>query len=271
MTSRATAKPHDDIGVELVRDWETEGEARATVVLVHGLAEHSGRYERTGSLLAAAGFHVRAFDLIGAGASGGARWDIDDWSRYHDQIEAHVRWARSQDKPVVLMGHSLGGNLVVGYVLSGRTKPDLLVCSAPAFGGGAAWQRKLAPIGARLLPTMALPSGIKGEQLSRDPAVGEAYFADPLVHTSATNRLGAALFKSMEEINAGASRLDLPTLVLHGGSDRIVPPQSTAFLADLPGVERRLYPELRHEILNEPEGPQIVAEIIDWIGQHLPG
>lgn len=269
MTSISTPTPHPDIGIELVRDWAPTGDHRATVVLVHGLAEHSGRYERTGSLLAEAGFHVRGFDLIGAGASGGARWDIDDWTRFHAQIQSHIEWARAQGKPVVLLGHSLGGNLVVGYVLSDRPQPDLLVCSAPAFGGGAGWQRALAPISARLIPKLAVPSALKGEQLSRDPAVGEAYFADPLVHTSATSRLGAALFKAMGEITEGASNISIPTLVLHGGSDTIVPPQSTAFLADLPGIERRLYPELRHELFNEPEGPELVAEVVEWIKDKL--
>ena len=81
MTSVAPPVPHDDIGTELVREWVPDSEPRATLVLVHGIAEHSGRYERTGGLLADAGFHVRAFDVIGHGASGGARVDIDDWSQ----------------------------------------------------------------------------------------------------------------------------------------------------------------------------------------------
>ena len=114
-----------------------------------------------------------------------------------------------------------------------------------------------------------MPQGIKGEHLSRDPEVAEFYFADPLVHTSATLRFGKALFDAMDDANKSAHQLELPTLVLHGGSDPSVPPQSTAFFADLPDCERRLYPKLRHEILNEPEGPEIVAEIIDWINQRI--
>ncbi|HEX9762172.1 MAG TPA: alpha/beta fold hydrolase, partial [Acidimicrobiia bacterium] len=146
MTSTAVPRPHPEIGTELVRDWLPSGDSRATVVLVHGLAEHSGRYERTGGLLAGAGLRVRSFDLIGAGASGGPRWDIDDWERYHDQIESHVVFARDQGKPVVLMGPSMGGTLVLDYVISDRAKPDMVVASAPALGGGAGWQRALAPV-----------------------------------------------------------------------------------------------------------------------------
>jgi alpha-beta hydrolase superfamily lysophospholipase len=163
------------------------------------------------------------------------------------------------------MGHSLGGNLCLGYVLSGRPEPDLLVLSAPALGGGAAWQKALAPIIARLAPKLEIPNSLKGDQLSRDPAVGEAYFADPLVYTKTTTTLGASLFNEMSVLRAGMAGLGVPTLVLQGGEDTIVPPQSTAPLGELAGVERKLYPELRHEILNEPEGPEVVADIVDWI------
>ncbi|TDI37497.1 MAG: alpha/beta hydrolase [Acidobacteria bacterium] len=269
MESVATPVAHKAIGTELVRDWTPSSEPKATVVVVHGLAEHSGRYERTGSLLSDAGFHVRSFDLIGAGASGGDRWDIDDWNRYHDQIQTHVEWAKEQGRPVVLMGHSMGGNLVLGYAISDRPPPDLLVASAPALGGGAAWQRAIAPVVAKLVPTLSISNGLKGEQLSRDPAVAEAYFADPLVHPKSTTRLGAALFAAMDDVASNCDRLDLPTLVLHGGLDTIVPPQSSAFLESLPGVDRRLYPSLRHEILNEPEGPEVVSDIIDWVDARI--
>jgi alpha-beta hydrolase superfamily lysophospholipase len=261
--------PVDDIGIELVRDWTPGGTPRAYVVLVHGMAEHCGRYERTGSLLSEAGFHVRSFDLIGFGGSGGPRGDIDEWSRYHDQIQRHMEWAREQGGPVVLMGHSMGGNLALGYALTGHPAPDLLVLSAPALGGGAAWQRSLAGLGARIAPTVAVRNSFKGEHLSRDPAVGEAYLSDPLVFQKSTTRFGAALFEAMDELNESLGDLSVPTLVLHGGSDTIVPAESTAALGELPGVERRLYPGLRHEILNEPEGPQIVAEIVDWIDARI--
>ena len=155
MSSKATAYPNPEIGTELVRDWAPEGKPAAHIVLVHGLGEHSGRYERTGDLLAQAGFWVRGFDLIGAGGSGGRRWDIDDWTRYHAQVQRHVEWARRQDGPVVLMGHSLGGLIALGYLLSERPQPDLAVLSAPALSGGAEWQKKAAKLLGGVAPTVA--------------------------------------------------------------------------------------------------------------------
>ena len=269
MHSMSRPEIAEGFGIEQVREWPTEGPPRATVVLVHGIAEHSGRYERTGSLLSDAGIAVRSFDLFGFGGSGGPRGDILEWDIYHDQIERQISSVAALGIPMILLGHSMGGTLAAGYVISGRPSPALLVLSAPAFSGGAGWQRVLATVGARLAPTISIPNSLKGEQLSRDPAVGEAYFSDPLVWRKTTLRLGDHLFEAMAEVAAGATRIEIPTLVLHGGADSIVPPQSTAFLADLPGFERRLYPSLRHEILNEPEGPELVQEIIDWIDARI--
>ena len=252
---------------ELVRRWLPGSEPWASVVVVHGLGEHSGRYERTGSLLAEAGLAVEAFDLVGFGGSRGRRGDVEAWDTYLDQVRNHVT---AVDGPTVLLGHSMGGLIALEYVLSPRPRPDLLVLSAPGLGGGKAWQRKLAPVLARLAPTAAIPTKIDGAQLSRDPAVGEACFGDPLVLTAVTARLGAELFAAIDRVRAGLDRLDLPTLVLHGGADTLVPPQASLALASLPTVERRIYPKLRHELFNEPEGPDVVGEAIEWIRARVP-
>lgn len=236
---------------------------------MHGIAEHCGRYENTGGLLAEAGFRVRSADLIGCGATGGRRGDIADWADFLDQVGSLVAEARADGDTVVLMGHSMGGLIALEYALSERPRPDLLVLSAPSLSGGSAWQRRLAAVLSRVAPRLSVPNLLKGEQLSRDPSVGERYFADSLVHTSTTARMGHALFTAMDRAQAALSRLDVPTLVLHGGSDTIVPPTATVELGSLPDVERRLYPGLRHELFNEPEGPDIVADVSDWISARL--
>jgi alpha-beta hydrolase superfamily lysophospholipase len=129
--------------------------------------------------------------------------------------------------------------------------------------------RALAPVMAAIAPKLEFPNGLDGSQLSRDPAVGEAYFADPLTYPKTTTRYGAEMFAAMERVRGSLDRLSIPTLVIHGAADPIVPPQASAALGELEGVERRLYPALRHEMFNEPEGPEVVADVIGWIDTRL--
>jgi acylglycerol lipase len=269
MSSTARPVPHPDYGTELVRDWEPDGAPRAVIVLVHGAFEHSGRYEHVGSQMADAGFHVRSFDLIGGGATGGRRWDTADWEDFHDQLQTHMEWALEQGPPVVLMGHSTGGTIALGYTTEDRPKPKLLVLSSPLIEARRTWQEAMIPIMVKIAPRMHIPSPVKKEDLSRDPAVGEAYMNDPLVFTVATPRFGKAMGEEMKRVQSAWDRLDVPTLVFHGGLDSIVPERGSAPMADLPTVERRLYPNLRHETMNEPEGPEVIADVIAWINKHL--
>lgn len=264
----AHPEPSPDGGAQLVREWDPVDVVKGDVVLVHGMGEHSGRYARIGSLLAEAGYRVRGFDLLGCGASSGGRGDIARWTLFLDQVEGHVKAARNPGRPLILMGFSMGGLIALEYALSERPQPDLLVLSAPGISGGKPWQRSLARFLGRTFPTLSLPTGIKGNHLSRDPAVGEAYFADPQVRTRQTTRMGAAFFAAQDRVRAALNRLTLPTLVIHGGSDALVPTESSAVLESLPTVERRVFRDLRHETCNEPEGPEVVAEIIDWIDSH---
>lgn len=268
MTSTAYPSQTPDGTHELVRRWEPD-DVRAELVLCHGIADHSGRYEHVGDQLAAAGIAVTAYDQVGFGASGGRRAWVDAWSDVLDQIQAHVERAKGTERPVILLGHSGGGLFALEYALSERPAPDLLILSAPGIGGGARWQRVLAAALTRIVPRLEIPNGLDGAQLSRDPAVGQAYFADPLVYPKSTVRYGAEMFSAMDRVREALDRLDVPTLVVHGASDSIVPPQSSAVLAHDPQVERVVYPALRHELFNEPEGPAIVDDVIGWIDSRL--
>jgi alpha-beta hydrolase superfamily lysophospholipase len=257
----------------LTRRWpSTMAVPWARMLLVHGVAEHSGRYERTGRLLADAGIDVTAFDLRGHGGSGGGWGDVKRWTDYFDDVATLLAGVRtdSGQTPVVLMAHSYGGLIATDYLLDGRPPPDLVVLSAPALGDGLpGWQHAVAPMLGRVLPTMALATAWGPEALSRDPAVGEQARADPGCPKKTTFRLGAFGFAAQERATAAVperyGELGLPTLVIHGGDDPLVPPPATEPFVGVPGVTRRVYPGLRHETLNEPEGPQVVADVIAWL------
>jgi alpha-beta hydrolase superfamily lysophospholipase len=144
--------------------------------------------------------------------------------------------------------------------------PDLVVVTAPGLDSTlATWKRALAPVLGRIAPTLAIPNGIDGETLSRDPSVAEKLAADPACARASTARFGAEALAEQARVRRDYERLRLPTLVLHGLDDGLVPPDASERLATLPNVERRTYQGLRHELHNEPEGPQIVDEVIAWL------
>lgn len=182
---------NDGLGL-LTRHWECQAPI-ARVLIVHGLGEHSGRYEHVGAFLAEQGFAVSSYDHRGHGASGGDRIDVASFEEFIDDLEV-VCGEMPTDLPLVIYGHSMGGLIATSYAMSDRRQPALYVLSAPALAAEVPTALRYAIRAAsRLRPGMRLPNSIKGEQLSRDPAVGEKYFADPLVETKATARFGAAM------------------------------------------------------------------------------
>jgi alpha-beta hydrolase superfamily lysophospholipase len=260
----------------LVRHWASQGTPPwATVIIVHGIAEHSGRYEHVGDRLAAAGAEVLGYDLRGFGASGGPRASLDRWSQLHDDLAELLTAARASlpARPVAVYAHSMGGLIALGYALSDQPRPDAFVLSAPAIEASIpAWQR----LGVRTLsviaPRATLPNRIDGAVLSRDPSVGGRYIADPLTVHATTTRFARLAFAEQDRVIAGIDRLDVPTLVVHGGDDRLVPTASSERLERLPVVTRRVVPDLRHELHNEPEGLDVVDQIAAWLRSTLaPG
>ena len=167
----------------------------------------------------------------------------------------------------MLYGHSLGGLIVAGYLLTDRPAPDIAVLTSPGLDSElAGWKKALAPVLARVVPTLAIPTGIKGETLSRDPSVAAKTVDDPLCVGVATTRFGAQAGAEQKRVRALASGgFGIPTLVLHGEDDHLVPVSASAAFEGAPLVERRTYPDLRHELHNEPEGPAIIDEVIAWL------
>lgn len=266
-TGHLTARDGTDL---VTRHWPVAGDPWASIVLIHGIAEHSGRYEHVGRWLAAAGLAVHAYDQRGFGGSGGRRAYIERWSLNHDDLEEVLMAVRrgAPDRPVALFGHSLGGLIALGYVVPDRLRPmpDAMVLSAPALAATIpGWKRALVRVLSSVAPTMTVKNDFDGTLLSRDPAVGVDYLADPMnVHVT-TTRLGRAAFGEQVRVRGELGRLSVPTLVYHGEADRLVPTASSARLADVHGVTRRTYPDVRHETHNEPEGPAVVADVIDWL------
>jgi acylglycerol lipase len=256
-------------GVDLqTRHWPA-ADPWASILIVHGLGEHSGRYEHVGEHFADAGIDAHAYDHRGNGGSAGRRGDIDRWSRYHDDLGERLATIRPAGLPVILYAHSMGGLIAAGYLLSDRPRPDMTVLTAPGLDSTlAGWKKRLAPLLARVAPTLSVPNGVPPETLSRDPEVGRRLKDDPLNARTSTARFAAEALVEQARVRSCAREVGGATLVLHGLDDRLVPPRSSEVFEGAPGVERRTYPGLRHELHNEPEGPAILGEVVAWLRQH---
>jgi len=240
-------------GVAQFRRTWTADEPHANVLLLHGIAEHSGRYEHVGLTLAEAGYSTRAFDHHGHGRSGGRRAHVPSFDTFLDDVEDNIAELREDDKPVVLMAHSMGGLIAFNYCVTGRPLPDVLLLSGPALGATVpSWQRIAAPLLGRATPKLFIKNEFDGSLLSTDPDVGAAYVDDPLRIPGATAGLGLALFTAMKTANENLTNLSIPTMVFHGGNDRIVDPKFPEPIGELSVASREVLPGQEHEVLNEP-------------------
>lgn len=267
-----TARTRDGLELRTLR-WPADGDPRAHLLLIHGIAEHAGRHAHVATRFAQAGIETHAFDLRGFGASSGRRAYLDRWSEYHDDVEDQLAAIRavSGRLPVVLYGHSMGGLIALGYVLAEppRPEPDLLVLSAPAIGANVAlWKRSLADVLGRLTPHLEIANDLVPGGLSHDGQVELAYRSDPLNHHSTTARLGMELFHEQARVAsrlAQTAALPLPAYVLHGSDDEVVRVSYSAPLEDRKNVTRHVYPGLRHEMHNEPEAESVIGDTLVWI------
>jgi alpha-beta hydrolase superfamily lysophospholipase len=262
-------------GLQLtLRDWPLADPAavRAQVLIVHGLGEHSGRYEHVAQQLNSWGYAVRSFDLWGHGLSDGERGSMRDEHALLDDLAAvvdHTRKTMQPGQSLVLLGHSLGG-LVAARFVSLRMRPiDALVLSSPALDTGLnAFQKLLLATLPGIAPNLRVGNGLQVKYLSHDPAVVAAYQADPLVHDRICARLALFIAQAGREVLAAAPQWNTPTLLLFAGQDKLVSPQgSRDFLKLAPGaiVQSLCFEALFHEIFNEAEAGGVFTALQQWL------
>jgi acylglycerol lipase len=217
--------------------WLPDDKSKAVLLIVHGLAEHSGRYMNVVNHFVPMGYAVYALDHIGHGKSSGTRVYVEQFEDYTDTLKSYFDMVRQwqPEPPVFLMGHSMGGLIGAAYLLDHQTELAGAVLSGPAVKVHDNVSPAFIFVGkviSALMPKFGLIS-LEAEGVSRDPAVVQAYVNDPLVHHGKTTaRLSAELVKSIQRVTAEAAKITLPILLLQGSADKLVDPKGAQMLYD---------------------------------------
>ena len=261
------------------QSWDPVTPPRAAILIVHGLAEHSGRYGLTAAALNDAGFGMHAVDYRGHGRSEGRRVHVDDVDDYVADVRAALEEVRRRNpgRPVFLLGHSQGGLIALKFVLDDPAAIDGLVVTSPFLAvhpasRPSAFVRGLARVLLHLAPRHPLPTSIDVRRLSRDTAVGEAYARDPLVSHAASAGWLRAIGRAQRDVRARAPRLRVPTLLMAASADRLVDPEATrqfAREASADIVEFVWWDGFYHEILNDQGREQVIGKIVDWLARQI--
>jgi alpha-beta hydrolase superfamily lysophospholipase len=258
------------------RTWRPAGPTRAVLINVHGLGDHSGLYPALVEHFTARGIAVYAFDLRGNGRSPGQRGYVERWDQYVEDLERFIAVVRREepDRPVFLLGNSLGGLIVLDYA---RHRPEGLrgiIAASPPLGrlGVPAPLLALGRVLSRVWPRFSVRTGMDLSGLARDPVVVETALADPLFHRLGTARLSTEVVAAIARVQAAAPRFPLPLLVIHGSADRMVPPDgSRAFVPRVghPDRELREYPGAFHVLFADLDRERALTDVERWIAARL--
>ena len=262
-------------GVRLhFRRWTLEN-ARASVVILHGLGEHIGRYEHVAAWFVARRFSVVGFDQRGHGRSDGPRGALRTADDPYTDLALAVDAVGATDRPLILLGHSGGGPIAARFAAESVRPVDALVLSSPALAADlSAFQRLQLAIGTLIAPSLAQGNGLDAGYISHDASVVRGYREDPLVHDRVTARLARAILDGGRIVSEAAPRWRVPTLLLYSGDDRLVASRgSDAFAAAAPRevVESERFDALYHEILNEgAAAAPVYAHLERWLDARFP-
>jgi acylglycerol lipase len=256
------------------RGWVPE-KPRASVLVVHGFGEHSGRYEHVGQWLAERGFAVHAYDHRGHGRSAGRRCHVDRFDEYLDDLGVVLEQVRA-DAPetrLFLIGHSMGGLVVATFARERSPSVCGVVLSGAALAVPEGTSRiRIARLIRAVLPRLRLSAGLDLAGLSTDPRVLAAYLADPLVERKMTASLAVELLGAVARTGPGGADVALPLLVLHGGDDSICASEGSERFAAAARTARFIrYRGLRHEIFNEPGFRDVLADVASFFEEGLDG
>jgi alpha-beta hydrolase superfamily lysophospholipase len=268
--STFTASDGDNLAVQ---DWYLPEGARqrGSVLVVHGLGEHAGRYDVLARTLNDWGFAVRSYDQYGHGESDGTRGGLPHPNRLLDDLADLVESTRVRNPglPLIVIGHSMGGLVAASFVARTLHAVDGLVLSSPALAMRLGpVQRLLMAVVPRLAPNLTVGNGVDPKFLSHDRRVVQAYLNDPRVHDRISGRLARFMAEEEALVRARAPSWNVRTLLMYAGDDRIVDPAGSEFFAasaPTTMLTTRRFDRLYHEILNEQEPAPVYNCLRQWL------
>ena len=255
--------------------WIPDKNPTHVIILIHGLGEHSGRYEAWAQRFLKDNVAVYALDVHGHGRTTGARGHTDAFGYIYDDIQ-HLMSTVRTDYPEVklhLYGHSMGGALSLGFAAFRAHNADVpsitsIVTTGTAIRPGfepPAWKLKLAAWLDKIVPWLALGNELDPNWLSSDKNIVAAYNSDPLVHDRISVRWYNEWMRAVEAVRLNPEKIKAPVFMLHGASDRATSPKAAAMMAGILNAKFQSWPEAFHELHHEPCKDKVFAAVLDWI------
>ena len=266
-------------GIEIFFQKWIADKARAAVILVHGVGEHSGRYDNLIKAFADKKISVFAIDHRGHGKSDGKRGHIDSFMDYVYDLKLFLEFIKEENKglPVILFGHSMGGVIATKYAMTYPDDLSMLVISSPGYTPAfkvPAWKTSVASFFSSRISTLSFPNGLIVSDLSHDQDTITAYNNDPLVHNKVTARWAVEFMRAGQECISNAGSIKKPLLVFHGKEDHICDYKAAEqFYNDASSAVKKLFvfEGLYHETMNETpaERDKVLSDVTGWILKNI--
>lgn len=255
------------------RTWVPQGEIKALIIIIHGLGEHSARYHDWATRLAYEGYYVASFDQRGHGLTQGKRGFAPSYAHLLEDIHTFIALQKMHmpDVKIILYGHSMGGNLMLNYLLKYAHDIHAAVASSPALVPAfrlPLWKRTLGVALRPIWPGLTLSSGISTKALSRDAQSMQHIYTDTLLHKKTTLDIGLSIIEHGNWAVEQAHTLTIPLYLQHGLADRLTCPKATqSFANNAPShlVTLQLYDNLYHELHHEPEAELVLLNLLAWL------
>lgn len=260
------------------RAWITQQKKPKGIVhLIHGLGEHTGRYDHVGKALSKNGYHVIGFDLRGHGLSEGARGHAPGLDAIYDDISSFIDESKrylSNHIPSFLYGHSLGGNLVINHLIDNTLDVQGAIVTSPPLQLSTPQPKlkiALAKFLGEKIPKITMKNGLEKDALSRNSAIVKAYENDPYVHDKISAGLGLVLFETGSKALSYAEQWHLPLLLMHGTADRITSHEASKTFAQKAGEHITFvsWESYYHELHNDIDSEKVIEKMINWLDQQV--